>query len=111
MNCYMFRGNDGKRIRRWDMKRKLSVKIAGILIIVMMLIMTFFTIYFVRWRSDNMYADLLAKGRILAVTGAASMEKILVEAISDGRFTPDDVFDTNYVPIPGTKPQKYTTKY
>ena len=93
------------------MSKRLAVKIVGILIFVMMLIMTFFTVYFVRWRSANMYADLEAKGKILAVTGAASMERVLTEAVTDKKFKLDEIFDSNYLPIPGTKPQKYRTKY
>jgi len=93
------------------MTKRLAVKIVGILIFVMMLIMTFFTVYFVRWRSANMYADLQAKGKILAVTGATVMEQVLAEAITAGKFSPEDIFDSNYLPIAGTKPQKYTTKY
>jgi methyl-accepting chemotaxis protein len=93
------------------MTKKLSVKIVGILIIVMIVIMTVFTVYFVRWRSSNMYADLLAKGKILATTGAASMERILTGAVSEKRLTADELFDTNYVKISGSNPAKYTTKY
>jgi len=93
------------------MTKRLAVKIVGILIFVMILIMTFFTIYFVRWRSANMYADLKAKGRILAVTGAAAMERVLVEAVNDKKFKLEEIFDSNYLPLPGTHPQKYTTKY
>jgi len=93
------------------MTKKLSVKIVGILIIVMILIMSLFTVYFVRWRSANMHADLLAKGKILATTGAASMERVLTDALAEKKFTVDELFDTNYVRIPGSNPAKYTTKY
>mgnify|MGYP001126048220 CR=1 FL=1 len=93
------------------MTKKLSVKIVGILIVVMIIIMTVFTIYFVRWRSANMHADLLAKGKILAITGAASMERVLSGAVAEKRFTLEEIFDTNYQQIPGSNPAKYTTKY
>jgi len=93
------------------MFNKLSVKIAGILIMVMIVIMSIFTGYFVRSRSASMEEELLSKGRIEALTGAKLMERILEDAITSGRFTADDIFDTNYVPIPGTDPQKYHTKY
>ena len=93
------------------MSRKLSVKIAGILIIVMIIIMSAFTAYFVQWRSENMHAELLAKGRILAISGAASMERVLTEAITDNKFSLDEIFDTNYKEIPGSTPSKYSTKY
>lgn len=93
------------------MTKRLSVKIVGMLIIVMILIMTVFTIYFVRWRSANMYASLDSKGRVLAVTGAAGMERILTDAVKAGVFSLDEIFDSNYVPLLGTSPQKYSTKY
>ena len=93
------------------MNKRLAVKIVGILIFVMMLIMTLFTVYFVRWRSANMYADLQAKGKILAVTGAAAMERVLAEAVHDRKFTLEEIFDTAYQPVPGTNPQQFTTKY
>lgn len=93
------------------MNKRLAVKIVGILILVMMFIMTMFTIYFVRWRSENMYADLQSKGKILAITGASAMERLLSEAVRDGKFTEAELFDSGYQPIPGTNPQKYTTRY
>lgn len=93
------------------MSQKLSMKIAGILIIVMVVIMSIFTIYFVNSRSANMEEELLSKGRIEALTGAKMMERLLEEQLSNGRFTLEEIFDTNYVPIPNTDPQKYHTKY
>lgn len=93
------------------MSQKLSIKIAVILIIVMVAIMSIFTIYFVNSRSAYMEEELLSKGRMEAMTGAKMMEQLLEEQIASGRFTVADIFDTNYVPIPGTDPQKYHTKY
>ena len=93
------------------MSQKLSIKIAVILIMVMVVIMSVFTFYFVNSRSENMEAELLSKGRIEALTGAKMMEQLLEEQLGSGRFTLEDVFDTNYVPIPNTDPQKYHTKY
>ena len=51
------------------MFNKLSVKIAAILILVMIVIMSFFTVYFVRSRSAVMEEELLSKGRIEALAG------------------------------------------
>ncbi|HLO27400.1 MAG TPA: HAMP domain-containing protein, partial [Geobacteraceae bacterium] len=93
------------------MPKKISVKIVGILILVMVVIMTVFTVYFVRSRSANMEEELLSKGRIEALTGAVMMERILQEAIDSGKLTEADLFDEKYVPIPGTDPLKYHTRY
>lgn len=93
------------------MLKKLSVRIVGILIIVMIVIMSAFTVYFVNWRGAHMRADLLARGRTLALSGAASMERLLNEAVADGKFSLDEIFDTNYRPIQGSSPTRYTTRY
>ncbi len=93
------------------MTRKLSLKITGILILVMVAIMTVFTVYFIRSRTANMEEELLSKGRIEALAGARIMERTLRETVESGRFTEAELFDEKYVPIPGTDPQKYHTKY
>ena len=93
------------------MSQKLSIKIAVILIMVMVVIMSVFTFYFVNSRSQNMEEELLSKGRIEAMTGAKMMEQLLEEQLDSGRFKMEDVFDTNYIPISGTDPQKYHTRY
>lgn len=93
------------------MFNKLSVKIAAILIMVMVVIMTIFTIYFVKSRVAVMEEELLSKGRIEALTGAKMMERVLEDAVFNGTLTLADVFDDNYEPIPNTDPPKYHTKY
>ncbi|WP_136512993.1 methyl-accepting chemotaxis protein [Geomonas edaphica] len=93
------------------MSNKLSVKIVSVLIMVMVVIMTAFSIYFVRSRRANMEQELLSKGRILAQTGARSMERILEEAVANGNLTMEQLFDEHYVPIPNTEPQKFHTQF
>ena len=93
------------------MSNKLSVKIVSVLIMVMIVIMTAFSVYFVSSRRENMEEELLSKGRILAQTGAKSMERILGEAIASRELTQEELFDERYQPIPDTEPQKYHTKF
>src|SRR4051794_34349619 len=93
------------------MPRKLSVKIVCVLIMVMVLIMTAFSIYFVRSRTAFMEEELLSKGIILARTGARSMERILAEAVASGRLTKKQLFDKKSLPIPNTFPQKYHSQF
>jgi methyl-accepting chemotaxis protein len=93
------------------MSNKLSVKIVSVLIMVMIIIMTAFSIYFIRSRSNHMEEELLSKGRILAQTGGKSMERILTEAIATGKLTHEQLFDENYVPIPNTEPPKFHTQF
>ncbi|HEY5512977.1 MAG TPA: methyl-accepting chemotaxis protein [Geomonas sp.] len=93
------------------MSKKLSVKIVSILIMVMIVIMTAFSVYFIHSRSASMEEDLLSKGRILAQTGAKSMERILAEALSSGQLTEEQLFDEHYVPIPNTEPPKFHSQF
>src|SRR6185369_13249609 len=93
------------------MSNKLSVKIVSILIMVMMVIMTAFSVYFIRSRSASMEEELLSKGRILVQTGAKSMERILAEALASGQLSQEQLFDEKYLPIPGTNPQKYHSQF
>jgi len=55
--------------------------------------------------------ELQDKGREKAQAGALAMEKILTEAVARGRLSLQDLFDENYVAIPGTDPPKYHTRY
>lgn len=93
------------------MFNKMSVKISAVLIFVMIVIMTAFTVYFVRARSAVMEEELLAKGKLAALTEARMMEEVLTGAIKSGKFTETEIFDDKYIPIPGTDPQQYHTKY
>jgi methyl-accepting chemotaxis protein len=93
------------------MTQKISVKIVGILILVMVAIMAIFSVYFIRSQSANVDEELLAKGRIQALTGAKMMERVLQNAVDSGKFRESQIFDEHYVPIPGTDPQKYHTQY
>ncbi|MCL5026560.1 MAG: methyl-accepting chemotaxis protein, partial [Chloroflexi bacterium] len=54
---------------------------------------------------------LLTKGKVLALTGAQTLSSLFEEAIAAGQITKDQLFDTNYQPIPNTNPQKYRTAY
>jgi hypothetical protein len=56
-------------------------------------------------------SELQANGKEQAKAGARLMEKVLGDLIAAQRFTADDFFDENYLPIPGTAPQKYHTRY
>jgi len=42
---------------------------------------------------------------------AQDIGRVLEDAVKAGQIKPDDLFDTHYVPIPNTKPQKYTSKF
>jgi len=60
---------------------------------------------------ELMEEELQLKGKVEAERGARIMERVLNDAVDSGRFTLAELFDENYVPIPGTDPQKYHTRY
>ena len=47
----------------------------------------------------------------VAQRAAQDIGRVLEEAVRAGQVKLEDLFDHNYVPIPNTKPQKYTTKF
>lgn len=47
--------------------------------------------------------------RVMAA--AAQVSSLLDQAVADGRLRLDDLFDTDYRPIPGTSPPQFTTRY
>ncbi|MCX7677659.1 MAG: HAMP domain-containing protein [Spirochaetes bacterium] len=59
----------------------------------------------------NMERQLLDKCRIEAYIGAESIAKMM-ELMIIGNIIPEqDLFDTNYIEIPGSNPKRYRTKY
>jgi methyl-accepting chemotaxis protein len=42
---------------------------------------------------------------------AKTVSKALSDAVDRGQIKLDDLFDSNYVPIPSTRPQKFHTKF
>jgi methyl-accepting chemotaxis protein len=51
------------------------------------------------------------KGKMLSIIGARSMEMVLQSAVDGAILTQDDIFDSQYVPVEGTQPQQFTTKF
>lgn len=60
---------------------------------------------------SNLENQLYEKCRIEAMTGARAMSEIMYFMIKNNMLTKDDVFDSNYVEVPGTNPKKYMTRY
>lgn len=98
------------RIVMW-VRSRLQVKAALAVLMPLSIILAVFTYFDVQEQRSAQEEALLEKGRILALTGAQTVSSILEQAISSGRLTSEQVFDTNYQPIPGTNPQKYHTAY
>ena len=80
-------------------RRQISMKVVLPLIAVLALLMVLFGIYFIRERTGAVETLLFTKARNIVLVGAATMEKILTDALNHGELSHDDLFDTNYQPI------------
>jgi len=91
--------------------RSVGKKVA-ILMIVVLLPLFFGVTFFNQYReSQNIMQMHLERGRILAITGAATIGKMFEDAVATGQLTEGQVFDVNYVEIPNSKPKRYKTSY
>ncbi len=45
------------------------------------------------------------------IDAAAQVARLFEDALDTGAITMADLFDENYVPVPGTNPQQYTTRF
>jgi methyl-accepting chemotaxis protein len=55
--------------------------------------------------------DIHARMPAVAQKAAQDIGRALEEAVRGGQIKLADLFDHNYVPVPNTKPQKYTTRF
>ncbi|PKO16585.1 MAG: hypothetical protein CVU39_07120 [Chloroflexi bacterium HGW-Chloroflexi-10] len=99
-----------KKLSYW-VQSSLRRRATLLIISVMTVMLSVFFVYDIQAQRNVMEEALLAKGKSMATTGASAAQHILEDAIASGRLTEAEVFDTNYVPISGTNPQKYTTTY
>jgi methyl-accepting chemotaxis protein len=61
--------------------------------------------------SDYEFGTLHDKIKNMAVSKAKEVGQLFEEAIAKGRISEADLFDRNYKPIPGTDPQKFSTRF
>ncbi|MBI5566479.1 MAG: methyl-accepting chemotaxis protein [Chloroflexi bacterium] len=99
-----------RRVRH-QIASSLQQKTVLLIMGVMVVLLTIFTVYDVQAQRGSLDEALLVKGKGLAWSGAAAVGHVLEDAIATGRLTEAQVFDTNYQPIPGTNPQKYHTAF
>ena len=55
--------------------------------------------------------DRHATIRGAATQAAAAVAQAFEQAVTEGRISEADLFDRNYRPVPGTNPQKFTTRF
>lgn len=92
-------------------RARLGVKIALMVNFCLLIVMTIGTSMLVIHEKNRVEHELLAKGKQQALIGAEIIGTILDEAVNNGVFSIDDVFDTNYEKIDNFSPPKYHTKY
>lgn len=93
------------------MFKRISFKVAICVNLLLLVVMCVGTFFITRLQDQSVEEQLLERGRILAILGAKFTGKSLEEAIDNGVFSINDVFDTEYQEIPGFDPPKYHTKY
>ena len=99
-----------------NLKNSISLKIVASLTVVLIVVCGIFSAVLIRQRTAVLEADMLLRGRTMAIFGAAAMRQVLEQAITSGRLTESQVFDTDYRkivdgPLAGTALPKYHTEY
>lgn len=98
------------KIIHW-FQSSLRRRTAFLILLIMSILLGVFVVYDIESQRHFTEEALLAKGKTMALSGALAASHILEDAINSGRLTEAQVFDTNYIPIEGTNPQKYHTAY
>jgi len=82
-------------------------------LLILILLPSFFgvTFYNTNKETENIKQMHLAKAKILAQTGAATIKKLLEDAIATDQLTIEQILDTDYREIPNTNPKRYKTAY
>lgn len=99
-----------------NFKNSISFKIVVSLTSILIVVCGIFSTVLIRQRTGVLEADMLLRGRTMAIFGAAAMRQVLEQAISSGRLTEKQVFDANYRkivdgPLSGATIPKYHTEY
>ena len=82
-----------------------------IIIIALCLILSVGAVVIINKIFDKTEDQLLRKCQIEALVGSRVMSTFMEMLIQTNQLTFEQIMDTEYVPIPGTDPIKYTTKY
>jgi HAMP domain-containing protein len=93
------------------MFNKISVKVAIMVNLILFVVVAAGAYYIADQQSRSLESQLLERGKIESIIGAKQIGRIIEEAVDNGVFSVKDIFDTDYVLIPGFEPPKYHTKY
>ncbi len=89
----------------------LQVKTTLLIVGLMTLFLAAFALYDVQAQRKALEDALQQKGESVAISGATTIGHVLEDAITSGRLTEAEVFDTDYQLIEGTNPKRYHTAY
>ena len=81
------------------MFKKLSIRLSFFITVIMLIILTCFTIFFIRERTDRLYLAIMKRGRASAHLGSKVVSKLLDNIVESGVFSVEEVFDNSLVKI------------
>lgn len=93
------------------MFEQVQLRITAIVFVIMLVLLSAFTVFNVYRGQERAEEVLLRKGRVMAHTGASFSSRFIETAIDSGQLTKEEAFDTDYEEIPGTSPAQYLTSY
>jgi methyl-accepting chemotaxis protein len=93
------------------MFKKISVKIAVLVNIVLFVPIVFGTALLVKKQYSSLETNYQEQGKFISSVGAKAVGRLIEEAVDNGVFSVADAFDTEYSVIPNFDPPKYHTKY
>ncbi|MBF0302119.1 MAG: HAMP domain-containing protein [Desulfamplus sp.] len=93
------------------MTKRIALKVALIVNIGLFVIMSIGTWFLTNKQSHSLEEQMIERGKIESIIGARMIGQILEEAVDNGVFQVNDIFDKQYVEIPGFDPPKFHTKY
>lgn len=93
------------------MFNKISVKVTVLVNLILLVVMVWGTFFLIRQQFASLEARYKEQGKFVSILGARSISRLLEDAVDNKALSIADVFDTNYVLIPGFEPAKYHTRY
>lgn len=93
------------------MFRKLGVKVAVFVNIILLVIIVGGTVFLVTEQSSSLQNQYIHDGKFMSTIGAKAIGRLLENGIDSGVFTIKEAMDTDYKAIPNMDPPKYHTKY
>src|SRR5450631_2946199 len=93
------------------MFRKISVKVAFFVNLVLFIVIGLGTIQLAKDQFNRLDEQYKAQAKFDSLVGAKAVGKLFEEAIDNGAVSATDAFDTEYQPYGKFEPPKYRTKY